>query len=483
MTRDRVEEGLPARPRHDGPWMSETGGRPSDGLSIPSGHHRRSFAHHAAIAVPALVVAADLLFWGYLPGVSLVVFAGLIFTAASLSRGKGGRVIVPALLLLAGALPVIEYPQALSVLILLFALATALACLIPSSPAEIARSAVARLLSMPTAGPKVALVWVQGLGRPRFGSARVSHLLVGWALPVGGAFVLAALLTLSNPIFESWLSGLDDIRPNWGRTVFWIGAACLVWSFLAPCPTISTALFPGLPQRPAIWNARAVGRALVVFNLLLGAQTGLDIVYLWSGAPLPDGITLASYAHRGAYPLLLTTLLAGAFAAAAGPFLKDSPGLRPLVLLWLAQNLALTAAAAKRLDLYVGEFGLTYLRLHAAVWMAVVALGLLFTVWQVARGRSFRWLALRCTALGATTLYLACFVNFGAIIVAANLSLGKLDHSLCAVPHVAQVDLLFRPDPFDCGTGLPHIDGWRDWSFRAWRATRYIASIKAGGAR
>ena len=48
---------------------------------------------------------------------------------------------------------------------------------------------------------------------------------------------------------------------------------------------------------------------------------------------LPDGMTYANYAHRGAYPLMLTGLLAGAFALVAQPWL-ESRMMRVLLLVW-----------------------------------------------------------------------------------------------------------------------------------------------------
>ena len=50
---------------------------------------------------------------------------------------------------------------------------------------------------------------------------------------------------------------------------------------------------------------RAITRSLILFNALFALQTVLDLTYLWGGANLPDGMTLAEYAHRGAYLLIL----------------------------------------------------------------------------------------------------------------------------------------------------------------------------------
>ena len=46
-------------------------------------------------------------------------------------------------------------------------------------------------------------------------------------------------------------------------------------------------------------------------------QTGLDLAYLWGGLALPDGMSHAEYAHRGAYPLVVTALLAAGFVLIA----------------------------------------------------------------------------------------------------------------------------------------------------------------------
>ena len=54
-------------------------------------------------------------------------------------------------------------------------------------------------------------------------------------------------------------------------------------------------------------------RSLILFNALFAVQTVLDLIYLWGGASLPDGMSHAEYAHRGAYPLVATALLAAAF--------------------------------------------------------------------------------------------------------------------------------------------------------------------------
>ena len=62
---------------------------------------------------------------------------------------------------------------------------------------------------------------------------------------------------------------------------------------------------------------QAVTRSLILFNVMFALQSALDLTYLWGGASLPNDMTYAYYAHRGAYPLIATALLAAGFVLIA----------------------------------------------------------------------------------------------------------------------------------------------------------------------
>lgn len=65
---------------------------------------------------------------------------------------------------------------------------------------------------------------------------------------------------------------------------------------------------PSLRLPEALLNLRSILWALLTFNLNNALQTGLDLTYLWGGASLPTGMTPATYAHRGAYPVCMSAL-------------------------------------------------------------------------------------------------------------------------------------------------------------------------------
>ena len=84
-------------------------------------------------------------------------------------------------------------------------------------------------------------------------------------------------------------------------------------------------------------------------------------------------MTLAGYAHRGAYPLIATALLAGLFVLVTlrpGSDTVRIPLIRRMVVLWVAQNVFLVASSILRTRDYIDAYSLTRLRVAALAWMA-----------------------------------------------------------------------------------------------------------------
>lgn len=164
-------------------------------------------------------------------------------------------------------------------------------------------------------------------------------------------------------------------------------------------------------------------RSLLLFNALFGVQTLLDLVYLWGGADLPDHMSHAEYAHRGAYPLIATALLAAGFVLLAmrpdGPGDK-SPLIRGLVYAWIGQNILLCLSSMLRLELYVEAYSLTELRVAAGLWMGIVAVGLALILLRIVLRRSNEWLIATNSLIAF--LYLSAFIDLTAFIARFNVA-------------------------------------------------------------
>jgi hypothetical protein len=449
----------------------------------------------------SLVALADWLFWDHRPGVSLAVFAGAIFAVANAEIRPRRALWRPTLLLLLSAAPVIDHVQPLSVIFLALGLAAALIWTrrFEMSPSEMAGGTLAFMYRLPSRwlsplSPRNGLI-VRAL-RSRDERYLPQRPLRDWAFPLAGGLVLAALMMQANPVLARLLSLDLDLWTMFSRALFWIGMALFIAPFLArdlPEPV----RLGGARSLPMAWpglNPASVLRALVLFNAVVGVQTATDVSILTFGAALPEGMSMAEYAHRGAYPLLATALLAGAFALAARPFLGEHRAIRPLLLLWLLQNMVLCGAAMLRLEHYIEAFGLTYLRLYALIWMGLVAAGLGLVAVQVLRARPNLWLATRCSALGLATLYVCSFLNSAQIIAAQNLArpsfdanyicnLGPMAHGAFRAAVAARPDLSIERQ-HNCAIHFqPTVENWRDWGFRSWQVRRYAAAMSRAELR
>jgi hypothetical protein len=166
------------------------------------------------------------------------------------------------------------------------------------------------------------------------GSSVSPQVLKGWIIPLGLGATFIVLFAAANPLIANFLTQwnvgqsfkqLDLVRP-----IFWLATIGAVWMFLSigrrfalpdrnEIRAAIEAELPTLTLSGSIFNDAAVLRSLVLFNVLFAMQTGMDFNYLWRGAALPDGMTYASYAHRGAYPLIVTALLAAFVIVAMRP--------------------------------------------------------------------------------------------------------------------------------------------------------------------
>jgi hypothetical protein len=267
----------------------------------------------------------------------------------------------------------------------------------------------------------VRLIWPK---RPRRGKRRQGRSLKSWlgllVLPVVSGGLFLVLFASANPLIGRIFGHVQwpvitDMMVF--KAVFWLVWLIPVWMVLRPAPIqgliqrgsdLSLAETFGLHRIPMA----SVVLSLLLFNLLFAVENSLDVAFLWSGAPLPGGVSLADYAHRGAYPLIATALLAGLFVILflrpGSPTAASRP-VRLLVVAWVAQNLMLVASSMLRTVDYIEVYSLTPLRIAALAWMGLVAMGLILICWRMLRGRSAAWL-INANGLAAFLVLAVCTV-------------------------------------------------------------------------
>lgn len=259
------------------------------------------------------------------------------------------------------------------------------------------------------------------------------------------------------------------------------------------------------------FTKEAVLRSLVIFNLMFAFQTLMDMNYLWAGGALPAGISYAQYAQNGAYPLIVTALLAAVFVLITqntGDEVSGSKTVRALIYAWVAQNIMLVISSIYRTGLYVEVYALTYWRVAAFIWMGLVAAGLCWIIVRSVLGKSNTWLINANVITLLTVLYITSFVNIGSVIANYNVMHSKavsgkgvdLDtHYLEAIGSSA-IPALIKYSQY----GKVHdrilymrgveerystisemtdelkrdMDDWRRWTYSEYRMLKYLESNK-----
>ena len=465
----------------------------------------------------ACVALADWLLYGWPIGISLALFFAALGVAAVASNGAHATrhtQIVMTAIFAAGLLALAEDVNFLSVISAGLATPMFVVVLTPGDDASWRRQLL-EAATIPFRGPfQLALdlfAALKGLKTRMPEWMRIGS-LIAWIVPIGAFAVFLGLFASANPLIEyrlmqidlSALFGLFDLP----RILFWAFIACVIW------PLIRRRLRRKPVREPApravesargsndLFGAQAVTRSLILFNALFVLQTVLDLTYLWGGANLPDGMSHAEYAHRGAYPLVATALLAAGFVLIAmrprGPA-ENSRLIRPLVLAWIGQNILLVISSIFRLDLYVAAFSLTYLRLAAFIWMVLVAAGLLLILVQIVLKKPNSWLLATNAITLAVVLYGCCFINPPQLVASYNVehsreingtgpgldlkylfSLGPqvlpvLEPRLRHIPSLQPYVAGFRFDQ-DISAIRNWPKNWRAWGFRTWRLERYLSN-------
>ena len=465
------------------------------------------------LSAAGCVALADWLFYGWQIGISLPLFFGVLgLVAVACNRVRAPRrvQITMSVVFAAVLLALLEDVSILSAILGALGTGSFVMVMTAQEPARWQRYLL-EVAAAPFRGPfqfTADLIWQ--MQKQDYAWLKPDS-LIGWIVPLGITAIFVWLFASANPLIEHGLLQIDlhailNLLSPW-RIAFWVVLAGVIWPFIfrrhhrryIPKAEVSAAIDDTISGLDFFLDAKATIRSLLLCNALFALQSGLDLTYLWSGASLPDGMSHAEYAHRGAYPLILTALLAAGFVLVAmrrgGPA-EQSRLIRPLVLAWTGQNIMLVLSSIFRLDLYDAAYSLTYLRLAAFIWMGLVAAGLLLILIQIILRKPNSWLVAANALMLAFVMYECCFINAPKLVASYNLehcrevggtgpnldlnylaSLGP--QALPAIgPHVKDVPAL---GPIASDLRHDHqmrmrSGNWRAWDFRAWRLQRYLAN-------
>jgi hypothetical protein len=381
---------------------------------------------------------------------ALAWLALLMLAQPTVRRARGGWLAIGFAALFAGAL--IHSPGLLAVLLFLTAIGSA--ALLVRHVFDHAGLWALRLMTLGLFAPFRSLIDAWRIASlPGRGGSLGKTVVLNIALPLAGGALFLTLFASANPVLGHAFAAvtLPDLTTLIGHALLWGVMLVFVWPTLRPravrLASGQTAILPRFPD--AAVSMMLI--TLVVFNAVFALQNVLDIIFLWSGAPLPEGITLAEYAHQGAYTLIATALLAGLFVLLAlrpGSASARSPIIRTLLLVWVGQNILLVASSILRVVDYIEAYSLTEWRIAALAWMVLVAVGLMLICWRFMTGRSAGWLINANTLAAGAVLTISTMVDYGAVAARWN-----VDH----LRDPARLDLCYL-NRLESAALLPLID-------------------------
>jgi hypothetical protein len=401
---------------------------------LPRGVHSLSVKLSAGVALTAL---ADIFFFRHPLGWAAGLYpAALLAALCAIHGGILGNPLnrLITLLLCALSATIVESPQTLSISVYIAGLLTMLV-LHKRSRIE---NALVWLKDILLFISRIFLQWTSDRRivdklrrRKKIPEAKLGAMATYALAPVILICIFMMLFTQANPIIAKYLDRIDwafiaGFLSPW-RGVFWLFSGAIVWAALRPRFSPAKPGAPvALPNLDRWFNRNSIILSLVLFNALFVMQNTLDIAFLWSGKELPDGLNYAEFAHAGAYPLIVTALLAAAYVLITFSNLKyHSVAGERLVYLWIAQNIFLVISAIDRTTHYIEIYSLTYLRIAALIWMGLVALGLALITVRIFLARTNMWLINMNVLALAATLYACCFINFDRFIADYNVRHAK----------------------------------------------------------
>jgi hypothetical protein len=254
--------------------------------------------------------------------------------------------------------------------------------------------------------------------------------LRGLALAVPLLVVLGALLGSADILFARVFDFVPDLEDSIAHAVL-IGLGA--WG-MAGLLRVAAATPPApVPQRFPLLGAVEATVVLTSVILLFAGFAVTQVVALAGGGRHvveTAGLTYAEYARSGFFQLVAVAAIALAVLLTVDAFTGSSTGRdrRRLVLLSevvVALTLVVVVSALRRLDLYENAYGLTMLRLYAAVFVGWIGVSLVLLGAWILKGRERAWFPAAAVAVGLAAVLALNIVNPEAVVVRRNVALAE----------------------------------------------------------
>ena len=304
----------------------------------------------------------------------------------------------------------------------------------------------------------------------------VLYVLLGLLIAVPLTIVVAALLINSDDMFADFMGGFIDLLPEFSFNTI----SEMIWGIPVAffiCGILFSAEKKLAPRAESAPNCRviplmAVCTAVTPICLFYLAYVLVQFRYLTAalGGSLPAEYSYSEFARQGFFELctvaaidLFVILMMQAFTVRKENDRRPT-ALKVYTVVISVFTLLLIATAVSKMFLYIGEYGMTPLRIYTSWFMALLAvLFIIIMIWQFVK------LPLWKTVFTAFTIMFGvlCFSNTDALIARYNVNayqsgtLAEVDFSLLktlgtpAIPAIADA---YEADPSYAASLLGRCD-------------------------
>ena len=207
----------------------------------------------------------------------------------------------------------------------------------------------------------------------------ILYVLLGLAISVPLLSIILPLLLSSDIVFLETFRKIFSFKLDKDFTwmtvltilIFFVGYA-LIKRLCARQGWLETPVSDKRNANPVI--SITISAVLLVFYAL---YSGIQIIYLFLGfGKLPDGYTYADYAHEGFFQLVFVCLINLILVLICRKFSKDNKVLKIMLTFICTCTYIMLFSSAYRMILYIGAYGLTFLRVYVLWALAVILLAI-----------------------------------------------------------------------------------------------------------
>lgn len=164
---------------------------------------------------------------------------------------------------------------------------------------------------------------------------------------------------------------------------------------------------------------------LILLNLIIGFQNGLDIYFIFFKKVLPEKLSYSQYIHNGVNALILSIVLAilviMALFNSKISFYKNAKYVKSVAYLWIVQNIILAYICFFKNQEYIIHFGYTHKRIGVYVFLLLCIIGLLLTTYKVFKNKNNLFLFRKNSLSIYVIIMLYICVDWSAIIAKSQL--------------------------------------------------------------